>query len=168
MTLPATAHLKLQHTTCYHGCPVNSGELFSPNISSMENGVREPASSVETEVVKSLGSTAASVLVNKLDCMVKPASLAREKQTDSNNELRLIRSHYIPAPGNRVRTCESTSVSSPLPFSRLLNLRPTLVILLEKMLLKTATILPQLQTHFLSSVSWLTRSSVMLSIEHSS
>lgn len=56
------------------------------NISPMENGVREPASSAETDVVKSLGSTVASVLVNKLDCMVKPASLAREKQTDSNKD----------------------------------------------------------------------------------
>lgn len=133
----------------------------------MENGVREPASLAETEVVKSLGFTVASVLVNKLDCMVKPASLAREKQT-ATKMLRLIRSHHIPAPGNKVMMCELMLVSSSLPFSHLLNLRQTLMILLEKMLPKATAILPQFQTNFISFVSWLTRGFVTLSIGHSS
>lgn len=49
-------------------------------FSSLENGVRELAYLVETEVANSLNFTVASVLVNKLDNMVKLASLARVKQ----------------------------------------------------------------------------------------
>lgn len=55
-------------------------------FSSLENGVRQLAYLVEIEVANSLNFTVASVLVNKLDSMVKLASLAKVKQT--NKQLR--------------------------------------------------------------------------------
>lgn len=61
---------------------VENSSVLMVAFSSLENGVREPAYLVGIEVANSLNITMASVLVNKLDSVEKPASLARVKQAN--------------------------------------------------------------------------------------